>query len=795
MSNNKTTNNVLTQNNLKDIVCETMLLREVSLYGCDMASGRVYGYNPFTKKCIDVTDYEGPDMPIPSADELGPGKKPGDPFEKWGVPGSIGAEVFNKGIQGVIDFIIDIYLSGIDPEEIAKCIKENKVFSFLGAIYGRPFVKFLPSMAYSAAKGTYSLVSTRGASEVAGDKYITARKAQIEAQKSSIEKIGQALDKALKSAPKVLLSIAGFFLKKPLYFSGLLGVGAYTAGKFMPGKVDFLDGLTDAVDDNVFGKFSYQNWKCFGAVAVTAVLAGIIVRSGAKGLVSIIKEGGNAAVWSARALKDVSLRKSFEKAITKIDSKQLTIFKILQQGGKLPAGAKIALDKTGDFAILKTQGLGDDLIKISADDLPKSLKKYATNGEMVLDPSQLSKELEQISKSIVDTINESAASNMGKVRSTDFYKRLKAFRKIATASSGGPQQVRMMLMKDSSELLQDLIPKLDESLKIIRQNEKLIAKNRLEVFGLIRKFKKAGITDSGLMKIKDDVINNVESSVEQIVNDAIPSLKSLSPQLNKKITDHFTAIRQHTDIQKGIITDLEFARKSIFGDAKMLRELFPKEKTGMHDMAKWLAGEGKEYKDLWSNMTSAKSRKLTTIGRAKDNIIPGLREAVNALFNNSILVVSPFAASRVKDFADVGADAIDSLGSADSIEDKAKELLGSDSEKQNKDTKQKEVKEMKDKDIKQLVAEVLNENSGMGYGKYPYDNSSSDDQPTDDYIEEWKALATSLIRDESRDTAVAIAKILVKDLELFEDVLDLAGQNQSIGSEILRKMKDSKENS
>ena len=35
--------------------------------------------------------------------------------------------------------------------------------------------------------------------------------------------------------------------------------------------------------------------------------------------------------------------------------------------------------------------------------------------------------------------------------------------------------------------------------------------------------------------------------------------------------------------------------------------------------------------------------------------------------------------------------------------------------------------------------------------------------------------------------------ILIKDLELFEDVLDLAGQNQSVGQEILRKLQETKE--
>ena len=98
-------------------------------------------------------------------------------------------------------------------------------------------------------------------------------------------------------------------------------------------------------------------------------------------------------------------------------------------------------------------------------------------------------------------------------------------------------------------------------------------------------------------------------------------------------------------------------------------------------------------------------------------------------------------------------------------------------------------------DIRQLVAEILNENSGQGYAQYPYGSSVNDEEePKEDYTEEWKALSMEVIRDQTRETAIRIAKILVKDLELFEDVLDLAGQNQSIGTEILSKLKQAKEN-
>tara|TARA_Y100001973_G_scaffold106822_1_gene188425 strand:- start:12639 stop:16955 length:4317 start_codon:yes stop_codon:yes gene_type:complete len=96
--------------------------------------------------------------------------------------------------------------------------------------------------------------------------------------------------------------------------------------------------------------------------------------------------------------------------------------------------------------------------------------------------------------------------------------------------------------------------------------------------------------------------------------------------------------------------------------------------------------------------------------------------------------------------------------------------------------------------LQNLVKEVLNENSGQGYAPYPYGSSVRDEeQPEADYTEEWKSFSTELIRDSSRDIAIEVAKVLVKDLELFEDVLELAGQNQSVGQEILRKVQEARE--
>ncbi len=117
-----------------------------------------------------------------------------------------------------------------------------------------------------------------------------------------------------------------------------------------------------------------------------------------------------------------------------------------------------------------------------------------------------------------------------------------------------------------------------------------------------------------------------------------------------------------------------------------------------------------------------------------------------------------------------------------------------------------EVKQMSKKDIRQLVAEVLNENTGMNYSDYPYQaNGSSQTEPDQDYMIEWKALVDEVCGHKKKnfdgdpktmeDAAVEVAKIFVKDSELFREVLELAGANKSLGAEIMQQLKNAKEKS
>lgn len=116
----------------------------------------------------------------------------------------------------------------------------------------------------------------------------------------------------------------------------------------------------------------------------------------------------------------------------------------------------------------------------------------------------------------------------------------------------------------------------------------------------------------------------------------------------------------------------------------------------------------------------------------------------------------------------------------------------------------KEVKNMNKSDLRRLVSEMLNENSGQGYAKYPYEtNYHSDEEPDADYQVEWNSLVDEVCGPKKKnvdgdpntyeDAAVEVAKILVKELDLFREVLELSGTNKSVGTEIMSQLKKAKE--
>jgi hypothetical protein len=91
-------------------------------------------------------------------------------------------------------------------------------------------------------------------------------------------------------------------------------------------------------------------------------------------------------------------------------------------------------------------------------------------------------------------------------------------------------------------------------------------------------------------------------------------------------------------------------------------------------------------------------------------------------------------------------------------------------------------------EIKKLIKEAFTDKV---YGQYPYSHKGGqDDEATEDYQEEWDRLSLDIVEDRSREGAIKFAKILVKDFEILTFVLDAVGKDQSLGSEILKKMEE-----
>jgi murein DD-endopeptidase MepM/ murein hydrolase activator NlpD len=118
--------------------------------------------------------------------------------------------------------------------------------------------------------------------------------------------------------------------------------------------------------------------------------------------------------------------------------------------------------------------------------------------------------------------------------------------------------------------------------------------------------------------------------------------------------------------------------------------------------------------------------------------------------------------------------------------------------------KKEEANTMNKKDLRQIVSEMLKENSGMGYGGYPYQSNEYDEEePDQDYQVEWTSFVDEVCGPRKKavdgdpktfeDIAIEVAKLFVKDSDLFRDVLELAGSNKSLGTEILRQTKEARE--
>ena len=118
----------------------------------------------------------------------------------------------------------------------------------------------------------------------------------------------------------------------------------------------------------------------------------------------------------------------------------------------------------------------------------------------------------------------------------------------------------------------------------------------------------------------------------------------------------------------------------------------------------------------------------------------------------------------------------------------AKNMQGNDKDSEVKESKNY----LANNDLlKELINEQLKESRAENYSNYPYVSSNSElQEPTEDFLKNWKSFTDEMVHDPSRDKAVIFAKIMVKNLELLDELLSLIGKNQSVADEVMRQCRE-----
>ncbi len=616
------TSRIIKKRDVVDILNEARLIREFSIYGCEEAPGKLFGYNPFSDKCVDITGYQGPG---------GPAVKPGGTKDKPKDGKRIGDTLSDVG--GVLDFLKRVYLEAFDIDEILDCIEHNTAFSILGPIFGKTMVKILPKLAIWGAKKTYEVSTDSGRKHVELDKYVQDKSLK---NQGFVSKWGSRAGKALDLWTKMLLSF------KKLSFLGFAGIGYGIANYGAFGETG--DEFVGWVDRKTVGEESDAAWKCFFSAAVLAVTAGLIIRGGAKGLLAITKKaGGSVKNGVAEIAKTDAFKKligeSLDTAIKKVNSKDLLIFKVLQDTGQAPKNLRIIIDKGPNSVGLKLDGVSDftSVIKIPVDEAPEALKKYADEaGQVILDPKRLSKDLTDISAEVNGIVHKLSDTNAAGMKESDLYKRLKALKKAAAQfGSSSPKTARAAAFKSSSKIIGDLSKRVEESVKLLDEMHKNIIKDDMAVQNIISRIQDAG-ENVDFNSLRKRILDAEPTEINKILQESLPGMNREAPQNFKQVTEYFQNTKDFDSLQKTTITDIELSRIALLEETGVVKNLFPGG-SQTDDLSEWLSTpSGKPYEGLWLGVPGFSKRMRTYIkGRY---FSAGLRRAVNTVFDNASFI-------------------------------------------------------------------------------------------------------------------------------------------------------------
>ena len=535
-------NNIKKQD-LKDLVCESVMLREFSAYGCEQKPGRVIGYNPFSKKCIDITDYEGPGEPIQ--------------VKKTDKKDDEDKTIAQATLGDIPDIIVNAFTKAYSRDEMEKCIKEHPYLTGFGFLYSSEFAKLGSTVGKVGAQKLVSLTTDSVSTEM----------------KNALEAEAKALLDAEDAKLKETLS-----WKRGLKAAKVWGSGLYKIKKYLITALPFMVyGTTKAseyfelFDDplivkglNYVNKFTEDTVRGTKLNGLSCMLAAaFLTRSllyaskvSMKAIPAAIKGTFKIPLAISDAANTGFIRGSISRAIKKAgNTPQLNLFSALTKGKRKLVSGDIIVDDgmlkyTGKDITYKISDLQDQVLK-------KELLSLSTDGKTVtLSADTLNKELNQVSKKLEEVVEEGVTKSAAKFKDSNFLKTIRGLKQAANVSS------RKKGVKFASKAINNLVSTSEVAVnKFVKEADKLD-----ELFEpLAAGFKQ---NSSVLNKAKTDILNG------KSIDDAIEGTGVRSDELKKPLREYLNQFNDVVILEKGLAK--EFARlKVIYRDKSGFFDAFP----------------------------------------------------------------------------------------------------------------------------------------------------------------------------------------------------------------------------
>ena len=473
---------------LGDLVTESFLLREMSPYGCPDEPGKLYGYNPVEKKCVDITGYEGPDRPVVVKRRKFVRKTKADVKDDPG---------YDLSPDGAKELAVDVVGILTSFEKMKKCYDEHPYASMAGLLLGGGGAHYIASKGMIRA----AVGLTKGGIKLAAKQTI---KTLISPSRLGIIVGAAALYFAFREEDKTVLQNMG-----RIAYGGSLGELAFPEwAQKVENTMTELDSWTDVNKANI---------ACFASAVIGAAATYGMIRYAA---VPAAKK-----MWSVGSVHTKRLGRRLGRALsTSIDelgkgASETSLFLLLKNEVPELTSATVQLVDEGGKSVLKLSG-DAQVIKIAAAELPQEavekFGKFIRDGEIILDPATINRELAELSEDALERTLKNYTDEAGEAVVDGQGRNLQRLMKMLGRGTATEAGALARYFKETGGLFEELITNSGPQIKALYESA-LELKKYPNVLGVdeiaMKQIRKAalesGSNANAVQKLIDDGIIDV----------------------------------------------------------------------------------------------------------------------------------------------------------------------------------------------------------------------------------------------------------------------------------------------